>query len=54
MALTVSGIVPYRIQSTLCLAATQGNHKKWLLRAGGSTAEVNISAKLKFGNILFV
>jgi len=28
--------------------------RKWLLKAGGCLMEVNISTKLKFGNILFV
>jgi len=37
------------IQSNLCLAATQGKHKKWLLKAGGCLIEVTIST---FGNIL--
>jgi len=40
------------VQSNLCKAAIQGNHKQWPLRAGGCLAEVNISTKLKFGNIL--
>jgi len=35
------------------VAATQGKHKMWLLKAGGCLTEVNISTNLTFGNILF-
>ena len=35
------------IQSNMCLAATQGKHKKWLLKAGGYLMEVNISTILR-------
>jgi len=41
------------VQSNLCWAATQGKHRKWLLRAGGCLAEVSISTKSKFGNVLY-
>ena len=34
-------------------AATQGKHKKWLLKVGACLPEVNISITFKFGNILF-
>jgi len=34
------------------LSSHPGKLKKWLLRAGGYLAEVNIGTKLKFGNIL--